>query len=547
MAFVRKQLKFTLRDIGSKVIDQLSSDIYSGPVSMIRELAKNAYDSYLPIDPDDLEDAGSSREIFISREREANGTGRLLIADNGVGQTLEELKANVQISISKKPTELENATGFRGLGSWAALGAGSQIIITSSKKGQAKQSRLTVDVRKIYSKIGADTTLDDILNDPQCIRFDEESDYNRDKHGTVVEIVCDGPTAKVDRYELNRLYPYTDPSDKTLQDILIQSCPIPFSSEGGAHEKIYELYEQVGYMPTKISLDGDELEKRLPPELTDFLTEEIKIGGKVAARIWAASNPKESREITQIDDSKHLLGGPGLQLMKLNVPIGAKNIFSDGVVRATTVRWYVGEIHVVLPDVLPDASGQGLRAGTARELFIEGLKGFYQTLEEQAEAKSERLSMERKLKKGLEAAKQMKSGNLSAKDQAHAESAIAKAVEVIEESSRTGKAATVAEKRLKQAAKHPDVKRIRTEARKLLHGEGHMARFGGAKVKGRSHKIQNKKPPLTASPGDSSAINMDEFQARLGRAVPRFSALGLSNEQIEKVLRIINEIVIGEA
>jgi hypothetical protein len=547
MAFVRKQLKFTLRDIGSKVIDQLSSDIYSGPVSMIRELTKNAYDSYLAIDPDELDDKGISREIVISRERDANGMGRLLIADNGVGQSLGELKANVQISISKKPTELENATGFRGLGSWATLGAGSQIIITSSKKGQAKQSRLSIDVKKIYSKIGPNTTLDDILNDPQCIRFEEESDYDRDKHGTVVEIVCDGPTDRIEKYEFNRLYPYTDPANETLQEILIQSCPISFSSEGGAYDKIHQLYGQVGYIPTKVSLDGTELQKRLPPELTEFVTQEIKVAGRIAARTWAASNPKESREVTQLDNSEHAVGGPGIQLMKLNVPIGQKNIFSDGLPRAPQLRWYVGEIHIVLPDVLPDASGQGLRAGMARELFIEELRSFYVALGDQAEAKSERLGMERKLKKGMEAAKQLKSGKLSSKDQAHAESTIAKAVAVIEESSRTGKAATLGQKRLKEAAKHPDVKKIRLDARKLLQSEGHMARFAVTKPKGNGRRIANKEIPLTSSMNETtSAINLDEFQARLGRAVPRFSALGLSNDQIEKILGIINDLVIGE-
>src|SRR5262245_38418753 len=142
---------FTLKDIGSKIIDQLSTDVYTGAGSILRELVKNAYDAYLALDPEDFESCTFNREIVISRSRETNGTGRLFIGDQGIGQCFEDLKANVQISISRKPDELENATGFRGLGSWASLGAGSKIVIASSMKGDRFENRLTIDVRKVYS------------------------------------------------------------------------------------------------------------------------------------------------------------------------------------------------------------------------------------------------------------------------------------------------------------------------------------------------------------------------------------------------------------
>src|ERR1700730_6154054 len=136
---------FTLKDIGSKIIDQLSTDVYTGAGSILRELVKNAYDAYLALDKEDPDSEDTTREIVISREREPGGTGRLFIADQAIGQSIDDLKANVQISISRKPDELENATGFRGLGSWASLGAGSQIIFLSSKKGDPFENRLTID------------------------------------------------------------------------------------------------------------------------------------------------------------------------------------------------------------------------------------------------------------------------------------------------------------------------------------------------------------------------------------------------------------------
>ena len=47
MAFSKRPVTFTLKDVGSEIIDQLSTDVYTGPGAIIRELVKNAYDSYL--------------------------------------------------------------------------------------------------------------------------------------------------------------------------------------------------------------------------------------------------------------------------------------------------------------------------------------------------------------------------------------------------------------------------------------------------------------------------------------------------------------------
>jgi hypothetical protein len=226
-AFVDVTPVFTLKDIGSKIIDQLSTDVYAGAGSILRELVKNAYDAYLALDPEDFESGTFAREIQISRGREANGVGRLFIADRGIGQSFEDLKANVQISISRKPDDLENATGFRGLGSWASLGAGSMVIIASTKKGDPHENRLTIDVRKVYGLLSSKTTLHDILNNKACIIM-EQGPAEADEHYTTVEVVCDGPVEAVNGHELNRLYDYTDPADPKLREVLVKHCPVPY-------------------------------------------------------------------------------------------------------------------------------------------------------------------------------------------------------------------------------------------------------------------------------------------------------------------------------
>jgi Histidine kinase-, DNA gyrase B-, and HSP90-like ATPase len=542
MDFKKKPVAFSLKDVGSSVIDQISSDIYSGPGSILRELVKNAYDSYLALPVDELDEDDFVRNIVISRGRDAKGVGRITIADNGIGQDLDDLKANVQISITHK-ADLEHATGFRGLGSWATLGAGSKILITSTKRGVGKRYRLTIDVRRTYAKMGPETTLDDILNDPKCVWFEEdEGSIDKMIHSTVVEIQCDGPSTKVNGYELNRLFAYTDPTNEELRALIAQHCALPFSAEGGAYKDIHKIYSKIGYVPTAIVLDGDELDRRLPQELTNLWSEQIHIGGKLAALVWCADNPKATGEIDRIDEEKHALNGPGIQLCRLNVPIGAKNIFSSGLPRANTLSWFVGEVQIVLADVLPNASGQDLRAGTAREAFIQELRSFYSKIGEAAEEKSVRLSLEKKLKKGMDAAAKL-AKPMSRADKSLAEADVAKAVQALDS---IRKPKTMADKRLRTAAQDGEVAKIVKDARKGLRERGLLTEFS-------STKTANAKKRATSSTASMQSgattgerlVSLDEFQARLGSTAPQLGDIGLTPQQIQEVFKILSKLVVN--
>jgi hypothetical protein len=552
--FKKKPVKFTLKDVGSNVIDQISSDIYTTGGAIIRELVKNAYDSYLKLDNDEFEDKTYERDIVISRERDEKGVGRLLVADNGIGLSFDDLKALVQISISNKPQDLDNATGFRGLGSWAILGAGSKVIIRSIKKDHPYESKLTMDVRQIYSHMGVTTTLDDILNNPKCIYF-EEGDNSESPHGTVVEIVCDGEPCLVNGYEINRLYAYTDPANGDLRNLLIQTCPIPFPSEGGAYKKIHEIYSESGYVPTNVFLDGDPLVKGLPADLPEPEIHEILIGSKVAAKAWVTSGPGYTGEVRGIDETKHLLGGSSIQLMKLNVPVGPKAIYSNGVVRATIPNWFIGEVHIMLPDIKPDAGGQDLRQGTTREAFKVALQQFYRKLQEQAERKSDILSTRKALQAGIDAANAITDGKVkNAQDRAQAEANIAIAVALIDDTSSRKKPKNNKEERLRTVAKSPEVAKVRTEAGKLFKQTEWYDKFS---QKPQQKRTRGKKPPVGGNASKRSAssngskpqhlLSYEIFQSRIGRAFPRFTAIGLSQEQIEQVIEIINEVVFVDA
>jgi Histidine kinase-, DNA gyrase B-, and HSP90-like ATPase len=308
MAFKATPVHFSLKDVGSEIIDQLSADVYTGPASIMRELVKNAYDAFIPLDADVFEDSDSERQIVVSRERDGKN-GRLLISDNGLGQDLTDLKANVQISISRKQQELENATGFRGLGSWAILGGGSDVVIATSKYGQTNEYKLTIDVREVYRILSPSTTLDDILNNKECISF-SVSPREKTDHFTTVEIICDGPPSMVNGHELNRLYPFTDPKESELKNLLIRSCPLPYAEDAKHFTEISAIYDDVGYVPTPVLLDGTRLERRLPTVAGELERRELNVGKSKLAIAWFVEDPNNTGELTRyIRDHEHLLGG----------------------------------------------------------------------------------------------------------------------------------------------------------------------------------------------------------------------------------------------
>jgi hypothetical protein len=123
MTFSRRSAKCA--DVGSQLVDWVSTDLHASLGSILREIVKKAHDSYLAVEPKQLEEEKLERAIVISRERHANGAGRLSIEDNGIGQSFKSLCRATHAGNSRKPQALKDAACFRGLLSWA-LSAGSK-------------------------------------------------------------------------------------------------------------------------------------------------------------------------------------------------------------------------------------------------------------------------------------------------------------------------------------------------------------------------------------------------------------------------------------
>lgn len=537
-----ENVKFSLKDVGSEIVDQLSKDIYSDRGSIFRELTKNAYDAYLDLPDGTLEEEERPRVIVIQRSDLDDQGRKITLTDYGMGQDLSDIKGFVQIGIARKKDVLDNATGFRGLGSWSIMGAGSRIKVISSKSGVPYKFTLILDVRRIYAKLGPKVTLDDILNDHNLVHFERDA-WAKDEHFTTVEILCDGKPERINGYEINRLWEYADPKDKELEGLLTRYCALPFTSQGGAHSEIHKIYRKIGYEPTPIVLDGRSLERSLPAALTDLQTKTLDISSKTVAHVWYASNPKRSRMLEEKELEACNLGDPSLQLVRLNVPIGKKGAYKDGT--RSTDQWYVGEIHIVADDILPNAGGDDLREGTAREAFVERVRKLYEELDEEASAKSVRLSLVKKVEKGRRARKQLEDNpGMSRAEKVELENQVREAVQQLQKATSKTKATSEAEKTLRKAASSDDVKAVLRSARQEFAADGSLTQFSSKpSTKGKQPKAAKPAAGPESSAAPKGALLASDIQARLGRAVPLLEQAGLAKTQIEEVLKIIRQVL----
>src|SRR5262249_46388504 len=151
----------------------------------------------------------------------------------------------------------------------------------------------------------------------------------------------------------------------------------------------------------------------------------------------------------------------------------------------------MGEVHILAPDIQPNASGDGLRSGTAKDAFITVLRAFYQKLEEEAEKKSQRLSLARHLRNAQQAATRLAEGGLSPIQESQEKAKGGKAVEILQVLSKRGQPGNQREKQIKEAAKDPQVAEIHREVKKTLKETGLLEQFTG----GSTAKPQPSKKP----------------------------------------------------
>ena len=386
---------FTAEQIGSEVLERFSGDIY-GPKEIIRELVKNAYDSYFELEKH-LEEKKQDIEPFERAVRISVVDDDVIISDEGLGLDKEALSKLVSIALTDK-RDVEGVSGFRGIGFWSAYTGGDRIVVESTKHGSDRRFRLLLNTKRMRALQGPRTSIGKIMNDQKCMKLESEP-APKDEHRTTIIIGAQSDEARLRPLILN---------ETLMRDALLAGCSCELADASLSGDFLKRFYERNNVKSAKLIFQGITINKIIPSGVQDFQTKtfEFTIGGKkeILAHIWYATNSDNGRLDTT----------PGIQIVRDSFPIGPTNLYADRsiigskveITRRDLIDWHIGEVHLVHDLLRPDAAGEAVRDSILQNEFREQLRQFYSSLIETSYAMQRRATLKSeyaKMVKQLEA------------------------------------------------------------------------------------------------------------------------------------------------
>ena len=373
-----EELPFTEEHIGSEILERFSSDIYN-PTAIIRELVKNAYDSYFQLE-EHLDNIGADLETEPLVEVNLHSNNNtVIIQDKGLGLDKHDFNLLISIALTEK-REIHGASGFRGIGFWSAFTAGDEIQVNSTKYGADRGYRLILNTRLMRELQKPNTSIGSIMNNSSCKRFLSYSATKTD-HYTQVLLRSES--------EGGRLRQYIH-SDELMKEALIKGCSAMVADESPYCNEISSFYRDNNIRPLKLVFMGNEIKRRIPDNVSLPRVESFEVetkGNKQAvARVIYCSSKTTGN-----------VSGPvrGIQIFRDGFPIGNPNLYSEKklvgskieIVSQNLLNWHVGEVHLLHDELRPDASGENIRSSYLMDVFTEQLRYFYQRLTQESRAK----------------------------------------------------------------------------------------------------------------------------------------------------------------
>ena len=130
----------------NRVIELLASQIYQSPLALLRENCQNAYDAILQRRWEDPQFDNPFISVEISH-------GRLIIVDNGIGMSPEELDAHywrAGSSGKNNPSAIAaGVVGTFGIGAMANFGVASAITVTTESFRTGQRTKSSVERDKL--------------------------------------------------------------------------------------------------------------------------------------------------------------------------------------------------------------------------------------------------------------------------------------------------------------------------------------------------------------------------------------------------------------
>lgn len=387
-AYSYEDIHFGISDVGSEILTRFSDDMYKAE-SIIRELVKNASDSYYQLEDCCLESSLSLPADYREKKITIGIEGdKIFITDYGIGCDNQDIRKMIKIAVSDKKN-ICGATGFRGIGFWAGFSAGEKIIVRSTKYKNDQLCILEIDTKKIRLKIDPSVDIGQIMNNKENISLRTESAPKED-HYTEVIIECKEKPGKDVGEKENRLYELIHSSQEYQLNFIKSTCTQYLPDDHPMIKQLQEFYKRNNIPLYYLSVNGTLLRKDFSHELENLQERSIdieihekskSITKNVANCFYLRSKPTDKLKRKEIKS-----GLSGIRLFKDGYPIGKPNIYSEDMTGYEDLKGlpnlshYLGEIHINFEDITADANGEDLTDGQYKREFIKSIRKFYKDI-----------------------------------------------------------------------------------------------------------------------------------------------------------------------
>jgi len=343
-------------EIGSFIINVLTTGMYPEPMDALREYVQNSYDAIRRAEKSGLLKQNFGRvRIIIDQER-----SEVAIWDNGIGISAAEARSRL-LDIGSSKKVLGDDAGFRGIGRLAGLAYADRVVFRTSACGEPLETVLTFDAAGIRRNISpSNQKPETAVQLVERLTTLKQVECPADSHFFEVKLV------KVDRDAC----PFLD--IKPVTAYLRQVAPVDFDTHSFTYAIPYvnPHLEQFGARRTihlVVEVKGRDEDSILKPYKT-FLHAGNKRNNKVhivgvEQFADAATPPKWVGWICQTKELLGVIGDEevrGIRLRMNNLLIGDHSTMSRIFEKLAKSNsrfngYFAGEIHILHSDVVPNA------------------------------------------------------------------------------------------------------------------------------------------------------------------------------------------------
>ncbi len=519
----KEQFEFTADQIGSEILERFSQDIYQ-PRAIIRELVKNASDSYAQLEKfiadhgSEYDDIEIDRSVFI---KATSAEAFLIIEDHGLGLDKSGLELLISIALTEK-RDIPNVHGHKGIGFWSAYTGADTITILTTKLGDNRRYRLKLNTSRMRAMQGPNVSIGRIMNDPDNVSLYSEA-ADPIEHGTQIIITALNEDSRLK---------HVIEDESRLRTTLLESCANRIDGKSMILNFVKEFYQDNRIPDIRVYFQGTEIVREIPNCVDGFRRAELKVSLTSGQEIklgeyWHCTNTNNERIPSQF---------AGIRLFWNGYPIGAPNLYSDlklsqsnvEVTRPDLLYWHIGEVHLANDELRPDASGELVRDSVVFQIFQNALRKLYAELVSRSFGKnrkskilSDYRKIEDQLKKDLMINTPTEDQKKSFKDR----------VEPILKDNQAAKGHINENPTSKRSIlQEEDVKKTRQNLTSLIK---EVERKWGTKVPIPTSKTRTSRKILTSTDSEDIAQIFSEQQIPKNRAIALIITI---REEIEKML-----------